>query len=85
MPFSPLKRFAVTARVTTCSLTALAFRVFWSSLCRASLRCDQLLESAMEKEISDVGPLPEMEPTVEELELLWWEPLSCKCEVDFDE
>ncbi len=27
----------------------------------------------------------ETEPTVEELELDWWEPLSCKCEVDFEE
>lgn len=27
----------------------------------------------------------ETEPTVEELELDWWEPLSCKCDVDFEE
>jgi len=27
----------------------------------------------------------EAEPTVEELELLWWEPLSCKCDIDFEE
>lgn len=27
----------------------------------------------------------ESEPTVEELELLWWEPLSCKCDIDFEE
>lgn len=25
------------------------------------------------------------EPTVEQLELEWWEPLSCKCDVDFEE
>jgi len=23
-------------------------------------------------------------PTVEELETQWWEPLSCKCDVEFD-
>ena len=27
----------------------------------------------------------ETDPTVEELELDWWEPLGCKCEVDFQE
>ena len=25
------------------------------------------------------------EPTVEELEIEWWEPLSCKCDVDFED
>lgn len=25
------------------------------------------------------------EPTVEELELDWWEPLGCKCDVDFED
>lgn len=28
---------------------------------------------------------PDAEPTVEQLEIEWWEPLSCKCDVDFEE
>ena len=27
----------------------------------------------------------ETEPTVEEIELQWWEPLGCKCDVDFED
>ena len=27
----------------------------------------------------------ETEPTIEEIELDWWEPLGCKCEVDVDD
>lgn len=26
----------------------------------------------------------ENQPTVEELETQWWEPLGCKCDVEFD-
>lgn len=36
-------------------------------------------------EIVKVVDQLESEPTVEELELLWWEPLSCKCDIDFEE
>lgn len=25
------------------------------------------------------------QPTVEDIETLWWEPLGCKCEVEFDQ
>lgn len=27
----------------------------------------------------------ELPPTVEQLEIEWWEPLSCKCDIDFEE
>lgn len=27
----------------------------------------------------------ELPPTVEQLEVEWWEPLSCKCDIDFKE
>lgn len=30
---------------------------------------------------SDVQP----QPTVEDIETQWWEPLGCKCEVEFDQ
>ncbi len=36
-------------------------------------------------ETVNVADRLEIEPTVEELELLWWEPLSCKCDIDFEE
>jgi hypothetical protein len=25
------------------------------------------------------------QPTVEEIETQWWEPLGCKCDVEFDD
>lgn len=35
--------------------------------------------------MENVATNNETEPTVEELELQWWEPLGCKCDVDVDE
>lgn len=36
-------------------------------------------------EVVNTNEQLEAEPTVEELELEWWEPLACKCDVDFEE
>jgi hypothetical protein len=45
-------------------------------------RSDERKEHEMDSTSNEAN---ETVPTVEELELQWWEPLGCKCDVDFED